>query len=187
MSTSESAQTREKILKTAVTLVAEKGYSWISAKKLANEVGVSDSLLFKYFGTLDELFFEAYKYGCARLFNLSIPAGASSLNDFLNAYFQEFFIRIFEEHHQQTKFWLRTILERPDIYQKQIISLEKSGPFLELQFRLKDRRIPNVDVKIYLIRSYLESAMFRYGAQLPLPDKEEQRKMALLLLDTLAI
>lgn len=58
---------KEKILKEALLLFAEKGYMDTSTKVIAQRAGVSEALIFKHFGNKDNLLFHLIKSGYRRV------------------------------------------------------------------------------------------------------------------------
>ncbi|MFC3198489.1 TetR/AcrR family transcriptional regulator [Parapedobacter deserti] len=58
---------RDKILKEALLLFAEKGYLDTSTKVIAQRAGVSEALIFKHFGNKDNLLFHLIKSGYRRV------------------------------------------------------------------------------------------------------------------------
>ena len=51
----KSEKTKAKILKTTIELVAKKGYAATSTKEIAEQSGISEATIFKYFGSKNEL------------------------------------------------------------------------------------------------------------------------------------
>lgn len=58
---------KEKILQTAMTLFAEKGYADTSTKEIALHAGVSEALIFKHFQNKDRLLSHIIKSGYSRV------------------------------------------------------------------------------------------------------------------------
>ena len=58
---------KEKIMKVALSLFAEKGYVDTSTKEIALEAGVSEALIFKHFGNKDSLLAYIIKSGYRRV------------------------------------------------------------------------------------------------------------------------
>lgn len=58
---------REKIIKEALLLFAEKGYAYTSTKTIAENAGVSEALIFKHFGNKDNLLSYLIKSGYRRV------------------------------------------------------------------------------------------------------------------------
>ncbi|MBK1441381.1 TetR/AcrR family transcriptional regulator [Parapedobacter sp. ISTM3] len=58
---------KEKILREALLLFAEKGYMDTSTKIIAQRAGVSEALIFKHFGNKDNLLFYLIKSGYRRV------------------------------------------------------------------------------------------------------------------------
>ncbi len=56
-----SQATREKILNTAFLLLIEKGYDRVLVSDIQNKLGISRGLMYRYFKSKSELFFEACK------------------------------------------------------------------------------------------------------------------------------
>lgn len=65
--TSKSSSRKEKIMKEAVRLFAEKGYLDTTTKMIAQEAGVSEGLIFKHFENKDNLLFHLIKSGYRRV------------------------------------------------------------------------------------------------------------------------
>lgn len=62
---SDAQSTSDKILMTAIGLMAEKGYAGTTTKEIAAAAGVNEVTLFRHFGTkqkLLEVAFERYSY-----------------------------------------------------------------------------------------------------------------------------
>jgi AcrR family transcriptional regulator len=150
--------TRERILSETSKLISEAGYSNISAKKIAARCEVSDSLIFKYFKTLDNLYSNVYDARCQRLFNVSIPAQVKSLNEYLPAYLNAFEEEVFGQP-ERLKLWYHTREERPDIFAEKPVLIENSGPFLELKFRLSDKKVRFLDAKLLFLTSTIYASM----------------------------
>ena len=58
---------KEKILQSALSLFAEKGYSDTSTKEISAQAGVSEALIFKHFGNKDALLAHLIKAGYRRV------------------------------------------------------------------------------------------------------------------------
>lgn len=58
---------KEKIMKVALSLFADKGYMDTSTKEIALEAGVSEALIFKHFGNKDSLLSQIVKSGYRRV------------------------------------------------------------------------------------------------------------------------
>ena len=58
---------KEKIMNTALTLFAQKGYADTSTKEIALTAGVSEALIFKHFGNKDSLLSHLIKSGYRRV------------------------------------------------------------------------------------------------------------------------
>ncbi len=58
---------KEKILQSALSLFAEKGYSDTSTKEISAHAGVSEALIFKHFGNKDTLLTHLIKAGYRRV------------------------------------------------------------------------------------------------------------------------
>jgi len=52
----EKVSTRDKILETAIKLFSEKGFNGTTTKEIAEEAGVNEALIFRYFSTKRELY-----------------------------------------------------------------------------------------------------------------------------------
>ncbi|ACL69295.1 TetR/AcrR family transcriptional regulator [Halothermothrix orenii] len=52
---SKSEETKKKILKSAIELVADKGYASTSTREIAKNAGVSEATIFKYYKNKDQL------------------------------------------------------------------------------------------------------------------------------------
>jgi len=55
VSKEEKAQTRRKIIKTAVELMCEKGYAKVSMRTIARAAGIGDATIYKYFSSKEKL------------------------------------------------------------------------------------------------------------------------------------
>ncbi len=62
-----SVSRKEKILQTALSLFAQKGYADTSTKEISIEAGVSEALIFKHFGNKDALLMHLIKSGYRRV------------------------------------------------------------------------------------------------------------------------
>ncbi len=51
----KSEETKQKILKTTIETISEKGYAPTTTREIAQEAGVSEGTIFKYFGSKKEL------------------------------------------------------------------------------------------------------------------------------------
>lgn len=58
---------KEKIVQTATSLFAEKGFADTSTKEISSVAGVSEALIFKHFGNKDRLLFHIIKTGYSRV------------------------------------------------------------------------------------------------------------------------
>jgi len=58
---------KEKILKAALSLFAEKGYAEVSTKEISSEAGVSEALIFRHFGSKEALLAHIIKSGYGRV------------------------------------------------------------------------------------------------------------------------
>lgn len=75
---------KEKIMQTALSLFAQKGYSSTSTKEIANVAAVSEALIFKHFGNKDALLAQLIKSGYRKvLFQHKGMLSYVSAKDFL--------------------------------------------------------------------------------------------------------
>lgn len=182
---SQSEWRRRQILSTTFEQLSREGYRGTSAKKLAAAAGISDTLIFKYFGTLDQLFAEIIETRLRPMFNFAVPAGAVSLNDFIIAYLEMFESEVLDKRSSDVRLWVATHIERPDLAEK-LPKPEHSGVWLELSFRLKEKRISKAEFKLHFFRSYLDGRMFQTAGHLG-DGKAPSREELLLLLDFFAL
>jgi len=61
VSKEEKAQTRRKIVKTAVELMSKKGYSKVTMRAIAREAGIGDATIYKYFPSKEKLLIGYYE------------------------------------------------------------------------------------------------------------------------------
>jgi len=47
--------TKDRIIKVALKMISERGYEWLSFKKIADEIGIAKSSIYHYFKTKEEL------------------------------------------------------------------------------------------------------------------------------------
>lgn len=47
--------TRDRIIRVTVKMISERGYEWLSFKKIADEIGIAKSSIYHYFKTKEEL------------------------------------------------------------------------------------------------------------------------------------
>jgi len=67
MNKQKTESRKERILREALLLFAEKGYMDTSTKNIAQQAGVSEALIFKHFGNKDNLLFHLIKAGYRRV------------------------------------------------------------------------------------------------------------------------
>lgn len=177
---SQSEWRRRQIAEVTFTQLSNEGYHGTSAKKLAAAAGVSDTLIFKYFGTLDALFTEIIDNRLRHLFNFAVPAGASSLNDFILSYLETFETEVLEGRIPEVNVYVATAIERPDLAPL-LPRPETSGVWLELAYRLKEKRIPKADFKLHFFRSYLDGRLFQTAAGSTAAARPSREELMLLL------
>lgn len=181
----QAERRRKQILAETFTCLAGAGFGGTSAKKLAAAAGISDTLIFKYFGTLDALFKEVLDSRLRQLFSIALPASAVSFNDILLAYIDAFETEILEKRADEVRLYVCTHVERPDLAPL-LPELINSGVWLELSFRLKEKRIAKPDFKLQLLRTYLMGRLFESASrknQIEKPGRDE----LLTLLDFFAM
>ncbi len=78
-------QRRTQLISATVDIVAESGLSAFTVKKAADKVGVSEALVFKYFGTKDELLYASFESVHKSIGNmlagLDLLSGCKSMED----------------------------------------------------------------------------------------------------------
>lgn len=180
---SQTERRHRQILACTFDQLSQNGYGGTTAKKLAASAEISDTLIFKYFKTLDNLYREVIETRLRTLFSVALPAGNVSLNDFLLAYLQSFEKEVVIQREKEVRLYVNTVIERPDL-SPLLPAPDESGAWLELVFRLKEKRLSQVEFKLQFLRSYLDGRLLRSAAGRPVlsPAREE----LLVLLDFFA-
>lgn len=65
--------TKQKILETAITLFAEKGYSDVSIREITRAVGIKESSLYNHFASKQQILDEIFDYLAREFEKVSIP------------------------------------------------------------------------------------------------------------------
>lgn len=152
---------KEAFIQACFEQLCETGFGGSSAKKIASRIGVSDTLLFKYFGKLDALYKATLTQHCKSLFVLAMPAKSPSTFAFLQAYLEAFFESVLVERQGAVGLYFKAAFERPDLFSDLNLDLEKSGSFLELKYVIKEKKVQNVDEKMLLFASALQGLMLK--------------------------
>lgn len=164
---------KEAFIQACFEQLCETGFGGASAKKITRRIGVSDTLLFKYFGKLDALYKATLTQHCKSLFVFAMPAKLPSTFAFLQAYLEAFFESVLVERQGAVRLYFKAAFERPDLFSELNLDLEKSGSFLELKFVVKEKKVSNVDEKMVLFAAALQGLMLKVA----LSDEQKLKDM----------
>lgn len=143
---------RKQILEVAARMIEQEGFEAISARKLAQEAEISDTLIFRHFNTMNDLFKEICHTSITDITSVALDP---NMNDD-HVFIEELAYRILEQNRENPRS-LRLLtwaeLQLPEIVSGIRRHLLKSGPFLELQYRLQeyvdDERQMDIFVRIF--------------------------------------
>ena len=146
---------KERIVKEALLLFAEKGYEEASSKLIAQQAGVSEALIFKHFGNKDNLMLHVVKSGYRRV--LLAHKGMMRYPD--------------------ASTFLRSMIDLP-------LHLVNEDPlFWKMQERLAHHEIPKSQHELFMkpVRPILKRAFTELGYAQP----EMETTLLLLVIDML--
>src|SRR5690606_35920898 len=146
---------KEKIMREALLLFAEKGYIDTSTKVIAQRAGVSEALIFKHFGNKDALLFHLIKLGYRRV--LQHHRGMMIYRD--------------------AKSFLRRMVNLP----KEMVSEEP--PFWKLQERLSHHEFSRQQHELFMKPVY--PVIKRAFTELGYSDPELETQLLLMVIETL--
>lgn len=130
----KNTTSKQKILAATASLIAERGYHQVKTSHIVNAVDVSDTLIFKYYGSLNNLHREVCKNCIKGISNFSMDAGISTDKEFL----ESFTLHFYEQHNKEPEsvlLYLRTLLEKTELLTEIPNNTIEGGALLELQFR----------------------------------------------------
>lgn len=77
----KSYNTKQRILKATIELVANKGYASTSTREIANNAGISEATIFKYYKNKDQLLKEIVQTTIEKFYNYSINEVVSKIDN----------------------------------------------------------------------------------------------------------
>ncbi len=145
---------REQILLVAIRLFSEFGFRGTTTKKIAEEIGISETLVFKFFSSKQELYYEIIEYKSKLIDNSLLEKGTAleEKDDF--AFFYEIAFETLRHHredeelirllfyaalegHELTKiFFERFVVSFYERLSEYIEQRQKDGVFREVEPRM---------------------------------------------------
>ena len=148
---------RRQILEVASRMIEVKGFEAVSGRKLAKAANISDTLIFRHFGTMNGLFENVCKKFIQDMVTIPFDPDNDSDRDFIF----ELAYRLLE-HNRENPRSLRLLtwaeLQIPEMVMDIRNKMMNSGPFLELKYRLQSYFDDEEQVEVF-IRIFFNSVM----------------------------
>jgi len=137
MRISKEARKRQILVVTA-TLIEANGFNGVVTKDIASKAEVSDTLIFRHFGSLENL----YRQVCDKFINniVSVPIDAETedISSFITSFVEQVIAHNLDEP-RAIRLLTRAQLERPDYVKGIQHSFYQSGAILELEYLFKQK------------------------------------------------
>ena len=128
---------RQQILVVTATLIEAKGFNGIVTKDIASRAEVSDTLIFRHFGSLEDLYREVCDEFIQNIVSVPLDVKSDSISSFIKSFAQQVIAHNLD-NPQPLRLLTRAQLERPDYVKGVQRSFYESGALLELEHLFKE-------------------------------------------------
>ena len=127
---------RKQILEVTARLIEQKGFNGIVTKDIAGAAKISDTLVFRHFGSLEKLYRTVCETYIRNFANVAMDPRTTQLGNFVHEFAQQY-IRTNLEEPRAFRIYTRAVLERPQFIDEIRDSIAQSGPLLEMEYLFK--------------------------------------------------
>jgi len=127
---------RRQILEVAANLIEQNGFNGIVTKDLADKADISDTLIFRHFGSLENLYREVCETFIENIVAVPMDARINSLSTFIREFACQF-LKANLENPRPLRLLTRAQLERPAYVAEIQKKLYHGGTISELEYQFK--------------------------------------------------